>query len=340
MLTKENGKVRLSAAGKKVVAGGMLLGVTQAVLLAMAGFDEDQPPEYLKNKNFIIPLTGGKYFIIPMPLGLNVFPNIGRIVAEYALSGGKHLDKRIIGVTSAIMDTFNPLGSSGFAQNISPTVLDPIVGAFVTNKDAFGRPISKEDRGTKPTPGYERTKENASAFGKGLSYALNYLTGGGKYGIGMISPTGDQIDYLTQQNTGGVGREITKVIDLGKSAVTGEPIPSYRVPILGKLYGETQSDIAIQDKFYKNVTAMSEYESMLKRMRENKVNPKELFDDHPEAKLWSAANTLENEVNALNKQKKLLQKRNAPKERIDMIDQQKVRLMKNFNERVTKAEAQ
>ena len=340
MLTKENGKVRLSAAGKKVVAGGMLLGVTQAVLLAMAGFDEDQPPEYLKNKNFIIPLTGGKYFIIPMPLGLNVFPNIGRIVAEYALSGGKHLDKRIIGVTSAIMDTFNPLGSSGFAQNISPTVLDPIVGAFVTNKDAFGRPISKEDRGTKPTPGYERTKENASAFGKGLSYALNYLTGGGKYGIGMISPTGDQIDYLTQQYTGGVGREITKVIDLGKSAVTGEPIPSYRVPILGKLYGETQSDIAIQDKFYKNVTAMSEYESMLKRMRENKVNPKELFDDHPEAKLWSAANTLENEVNALNKQKKLLQKRNAPKERIDMIDQQKVRLMKNFNERVTKAEAQ
>ena len=85
---------------------------------------------------------------------------------------------------------------------------------------------------------------------------------------------------------------------------------------------------------------MSEYESMLKRMRENKVNPKELFDDHPEAKLWSAANTLENEVNALNKQKKLLQKRNAPKERIDMIDQQKVRLMKNYNERVTKAEAQ
>jgi|GEM_PF-2998454 len=343
MLKNENGKISLSAAGKKVVAGGMLLGVTQAVLLAMAGYDEDEPPEYLKNKNFIIPdfgLAGGKYLIIPMPLGLNVFPNIARIVAEYALSGGKNLDKRIIGVTSAIMDTFNPLGSSGFAQNISPTVLDPVVGAFVTNKDAFGRPISKEDRGTKPTPGYERTKENASAFGKGLSYALNYLTGGGKYGIGMISPTGDQIDYLTQQYTGGVGREITKVMDLGKTAVTGEPIPSYRVPILGKLYGETQSDVAVQDKFYKNITAMSEYESMIKRMRVDKVSPKELFDDHPEAKLWVAANTLENEVNSLNKQKKLLQQKNAPKERIDQLDQQKVRLMKQFNERVAKAEAQ
>jgi len=343
MLKKENGKISLSAAGKKVVAGGMLLGVTQAVLLAMAGYDEDEPPEYLKNKNFIIPdfgLAGGKYLIIPMPLGLNVFPNIARIVSEYALSGGKNLDKRIIGITSAIMDTFNPLGSSGFAQNISPTVLDPIVGAFVTNKDAFGRPISKEDRGTKPTPGYERTKENASAFGKGLYYAMNYLTGGGKYGIGMISPTGDQIDYLTQQYTGGVGREVTKVMDLGKTAVTGEPMPSYRVPILGKLYGETKSDIAVQDKFYKNITAMSEYESMIKRMRVDKVSPKELFDDHPEAKLWVAANTLENEVNALNKQKKLLQQRNAPKERIDMIDQQKVRLMKQFNERVSKAEAQ
>jgi phosphoribosylanthranilate isomerase len=46
-------------------------------------------------------------------------------------------------------------------QTIAPTVLDPLA-ALEANKDAFGRPIYKEDRATNPTPGYLRSRENAS----------------------------------------------------------------------------------------------------------------------------------------------------------------------------------
>ena len=69
-------------AGRKIMAGGVALGVLQAMMLAAAGYDDDEPPEYLKEKNFIIPLPGGDYITLPMPLGLNIFPGVGRIMTE------------------------------------------------------------------------------------------------------------------------------------------------------------------------------------------------------------------------------------------------------------------
>jgi len=334
------GNIILSPAGKKIIAGGMLLGVTQAVILAMAGFDDDEPPEFLKNKNFIIPIGGKQYLIFPMPLGLNVFPNIARLVTEYGLSGGKHLDKKLASVAGVILDAFNPLGSSGFAQNMSPTVLDPFVGVLVTNKDAFGRPIAKEDRANNPTPGYERSRENATAFSKGLAYGLNYITGGGKYGIGAVSPTGDQIDYLIQQYTGGVGRESMKFIETAKAPFSTEPLPSYRVPILGKLYGETGSPVAVQDKFFKNVTELAEYENQIKRMLKDKESVAEFRKDHPETKLISRANALENQISEINKRRKAMIERGAPQSVIDKQNETKTRLMTQFNQEMSKLSAQ
>jgi hypothetical protein len=336
----DDGKIYITSAGKKIIAGGMLLGVTQAVILAMAGFDDDEPPEFLKNKNFIIPIGGKKYLIFPMPLGLNVFPNVARLVTEYALSGGKHLDKKLASVAGVILDAFNPLGSSGFAQNIAPTIIDPFVGVFATNKDAFGRPISKEDRANNPTPGYERSRENATGFSKGLAYGLNYITGGGKYGIGAVSPTGDQIDYLIQQYTGGVGRELMKMAETAKAPFSDEPLPTYRIPIVGKAYGETGSPVAVQDKFFKNVTALAEYENEIKRMRKDKQNIAEFRKEHPETKLISRANALENQISEINKRRKAMIERGAPKPAIDKQNETKTRLMTQFNEEMSKLQAQ
>ena len=90
------------------------------------------------------------------------------------------------------------------AQTFTPTVADPIV-AIMENRDAFGRPIAKEDRGTKPSPGYTRYKDTASEISKQISYFLNLASGGTKYTKGLVSPTPDQLDFLIGQLTGGVG---------------------------------------------------------------------------------------------------------------------------------------
>jgi hypothetical protein len=333
-----DGTYSLSKSGKKIIAGGIAIGVFQAVALAMAGFGEDEPPEFLKNKNLIIPsLTGsGNYLVIPMPLGLNVFPNVGRTLTEFAMSDRKDGGKLMGKLFTIVLDSFNPFGSSGLAQTIAPTLIDPFVAAS-ENKDPFGRPIYRADRATNPTPGYERNRENATAVSKGLSYAINYLSGGGKYGIGYFSPTADEIDFLAGQYAGGVGRELAKGVRFASSVVTGEEIPPYKVPIAGKLYGETGSPAAITDQFYKNVIMLSEHEGVLKRMREDKRDTSEYRSENPEVSLIKSANNLENRISKMNRTKRdLLEKEqtDSVKAQIKRIDEQKTRIMKEFNDRV------
>lgn len=339
----EDGKVRLTSGGKMVIAGGMMIGVMQAALLAFAGFDADEPPEFLKNKNLIIPNPFGQgYAIIPMPLGLNVFPNVARLVTEYALTqagamtGKRDLPKTILSMASAVLDAFNPLGSSGLAQTISPTLADPFV-AVSNNKDAFGRPISKEGRATNPSPGWERSRDGASAISQGLAYGINFITGGGKYGIGAWSPTADDIDYVFAQYAGGLGREVAKAAGFVKAKAEGEETPPYKVPILGKAYGETETPSAVSDKFYKNVTMLAELEGEMKRMREKRENLTEFMKDNPEYRFIQNANNLENQISKINKTIKEIQKRpetEATKAQIERYKEQKQRMMNNFNERV------
>jgi hypothetical protein len=107
-----------SPAGKRIVAAGIGLGILQAVAGAlMLGDDEwDELPEHEKAKNLIFPFPGadGKnYFKLPMPLGFNLFPNIGRSVTEMAMNQNR-MGERAGNLLAAIMDSFNPLGYTGF----------------------------------------------------------------------------------------------------------------------------------------------------------------------------------------------------------------------------------
>jgi len=186
-----------------------------------------------------------------------------------------------------------------------------------------------------------RNRESSSAFSQGMAYALNYMTGGGEYGIGAVSPTADEIDYLIAQYTGGVGREVSKAVRYVSAKATGEETPPYATPILGKLYGETTTPSAVTDKFYKNVTMLAEHEGTIKRMQEDGVSSTEYREDNPETSLIKSANNLENQITKLNKTKKqFLEKEQTDevKDYIKQIDEQKVRMMTNFNERVKEAQ--
>jgi hypothetical protein len=256
--------------------------------------------------------------------------------------GGYHKDAgdKALSVGSLVLDAFNPLGSGSFLQMLTPTVADPLV-AISTNKDAFGRPIYKEDKALAPTPGWERSRESATAFSKVLAEMLDYMTSesGTKYTKGWLSPTADQIDYLIGQATGGVGREVMKAGEFGAAIIKGETgeVPSYRVPVVGKLYGETESQAAVSSKFYENVIEMAKHEHEIKMRRKNREDISEYVTDHPEAGLWQRANNVENQVNAINKQIKVLQEKDAPKERIENLKEKKTELMKKYNNKVREA---
>ena len=325
-------------AGRKIMAGGIILGSAQAMALAAAGFEEDEPPDFIKERNLIIPLPDHKYAMIPMPLGLHLFPNIGRETTEWALSGFKHSGKHTTNIMGTTLDAFNPLGGSSLGvQTLTPTLLDPLV-ALEANKDAFGRPIYRADRATNPTPGYLRSREGASAVSKNLAEFLNYASGGTEFKKGAISPTGDSLDYLAGQFTGGAGREVMKAEQAVESAVTGEELPPYRVPIAGRFIGDTESKAADSQRFYDNVTRLSEHENEIKGRQKSRGDVAGYLQENPEARLWQRANNVENQISALNKRKKEFQERGMPRERIQAIDEQKQEIMRRFNEQVKAAQ--
>lgn len=324
--------------GRKIIAGGILLGVAQSIALAMAGFDEDEPPEFLKERNLIIPVGGKKYILIPMPLGLHFIPTIGRVTTDFVLNGGKDAGKHMVSIVGTGLDAFNPLGGSGLSfQTIAPTVLDPLA-ALEANKDAFGRPIYRADRATNPTPGYSRSRESASTINKYIAEFLNYASGGTKYQKGAISPTADSLDYLVGQFTGGVGREAMKVQSAVKSAVTGEELPSYRIPIAGRFYGDADSKAADSQRFYDNVTKIASLENEINGRKKNREDVAGFMRDNPQARLWQAANSAENQISELNRRKKDFQERGLPRDRILAIDNQKQVIMRRFNDRVKELE--
>lgn len=335
--------------GKKIIFGGMFLGAMQAVILAMAGFDDDEPPEFVKDKNLIIPIpfTDKKYLSVPMPLGFNMFPGFGRLAMEALLietgmiRSRKGPGDKVMSAVSLVFDAFNPLGNAGNPLLMAmPTILDPFA-AIYSNRDAFGRPIYREDKGTAPTPGYERSRENASLFSKKLAEAINWATSpaGTKHTKGFFSPTADQIDYFIGQVTGGVGREIMKIGEFAKSkAVTQEEVPAYKLPVVGRFYGEAESPAATRSRFYENVTVMSKHEHEIKGLRKDRTSPAEYIKANPEARLWQRANNVENQISRLNKEKRALIEKDAPREVIKRKEDEILKKMQQFNDQVKRGQ--
>ena len=341
------GKTLAGPAGRKIVAGGLAIGVLQALWMAAAGFDADEPPDYVRDKNFIIPIGNKKYLTLPMPPGYNVIPGLSRIITEYILgqnhliSGGKPLTDAAAQILTLFLDSFNPLGGGSLLQMVSPTVIDPIAATSM-NKDAFGRPIFKEDLSTKPTPGFMRSRENATQVSQWIAEFLNYVSSpaGTHYTKGKWSPTADEIDYYAGQVGGGAAREVIKAAELAKSAFTSEPVPSYRIPLAGRFYGDAKSQSAIQDKFYNNITLMNKYGNEITNIQKSGQDPSKYMRAHPEAQLYNAASNFNNAINEMNKNKKNMLKNKLPLKDIREYEAQKYQIMKTFNDQVASAQKQ
>jgi hypothetical protein len=321
--------------GKKIMAGGLMLGSMQALLLAGAGFDDEDPPEFVRAKNIIIPTGGGDYIAIPMPLGYHVIPGVSRILTEWAISGFDDTARRTTDLFGLFLDAFNPIGNSGWSvQTVTPTVLDPFV-ALGENKDFTGKPISRNDLfSLRPTPGYTRAREGANWFSMQLSEFLNFASGGTKYQKGMFSPTPEQIEYLAGQAFGGIGRESMKLATTIEKTITGEELPIYKIPLYGRFVGETKGSAAESSRFYKNIERLNGMDLEIKGRRENREPTRDFMLDNPEARLLPMANKTYKAIQALRKRRTQLLERNASREAVQRVEAAITKRMKILNDRV------
>jgi hypothetical protein len=288
-------------AGRKIIMGGIALGVLQA-LVAAIGFDDDEwedIPEFLKQRNLIIPTGKGNYHTWVLPLGFNVLPNIGRIATDFALSGGKNSGKRATDLLAAILDSANPLGSSTWSQMITPTVFDPLV-ALGQNANFTGKKIFKEDMNPlQPTPGFSRAKDTSSTVARGIAKGINYASGGTKYTPGMLSPTPDQIDYIFGTLTGGVGRELNRAYQSTELAMRGEPVPARKIPIVSMFVGTTHDDMSVSARFWTNVKDLNSLEMEIKGRAKDGEDPSSFIQKNPEAGIIKRANRFEHQISKM-----------------------------------------
>ena len=299
--------IRLSKTGKRIVYGGLVLGTMQALMLAGAGFSDEDPPEFARDRGVIIPTGGKGYISIPLPLGLGVIPALGRHAAEFALSGFQNPTKRAVKTFALFADAFNPIGGAGLSmQTLAPTALDPLV-ALSENKDWTGKPIARTSS-NKAIPGYTQWKDTASTPGKLIAEAINTLSGGGQYSAGVISPTPDQVDYLIAQVTGGVGRELTKVDQTARSLAHGEELPPYKIPLVGRFYGNAHSQASEGTEFYSTVDKLNALETEAKAMRKDGKGAEAdaLLRSRPDSYLIAQANAAERQIQRLRREKREL----------------------------------
>lgn len=278
--------------GRQIVAGGLMLGGLQALLgIGLMGGDEwDKIPEFIRERSLILPVgamlgDGKGYVSIPMPLGFHVIPNFGRLLTEAAL-GRRQVGDALSNMLGLIPDAFNPLGGSApLAQIAAPTVLDPAM-ALLQNKDWTGRAIYMGDfNGLDPTPGTQRSKAGSSAFGLALADAFNKVTGGTDYTPGAFSPTADQIDYVVGQLTGGIGRELMHIDQAVTATATGDELPPYKIPLVGRFYGSTAGQSGQAQAFYDNVTALNEAQNEIVGRAKDGKDVQAYIDTHPLAEL-------------------------------------------------------
>lgn len=323
--------------GRKIIAGGMLWGVIQTIMLAMAGFDDEEPPEFVKQRNFIIPYGDGKYLAFPMPLGFNVIPTLSRLATEAVISGGENVSGKAVSALDAVMDMFNPIGNAGLSlQTITPTLLDPLAALF-ENKSWTGQSIAREDfSALNPTPGFTRSRDSANAVSQELARLLNAISGGSEDRKGLISPTADQLEYLVGQLTGGVGREALKVGKTVEAAITGEELPSYSVPLVGRFHGNVNEMAAVSSAFYRNLTELNIQKNEIKTIRKEKGDVQAYLAENPEARLAQMATTQYNQIKNLRKLRQAALEK-GDKERAKKLEEAIKTRMVNLNERYRKA---
>ena len=264
------------------IYAGMMVGIGFAMDMmcaAILGDDDetgkkiwDEISEFDKERNWIIPISTTNYIKIPLPQGLHILPNIGRMLSELIRSGGK---KNILESAARIAlmttDTLSPLGSAGsWLQMAFPSVLRPLV-QLTENKSFTGSKLYRDDApfGGYNAPAYEKAFKNTPDHWVSASKMLNYATGGDDVAPGKINVPPEAMRLLlTSFVAPGVSSQLfDKGFDALSKAGQGKDLNLRDLPIVSRMVGEMPDERAQERAAYdrmndwrQNVLQINEYE--------------------------------------------------------------------------------
>lgn len=127
----------------------------------------------------------------------------------------------------------------------------------------------------------------------------------------------------------------------GGDMVGSEGLPTYKVPLLGRFYGDAGSAASKQSAYYNTLDDVRRHAAEVKGLRNDRrgAEAAAYLRKHPQASMHFAANMAENQVKKLRDRRRDLQKQGAPREQIRMVERQMTQVMEQFAQRVKAREA-
>ena len=185
----------------------------------------DKIPEYIKEHNIIImdyygilPIERG-YFAIPMPYGLNIPHNYGRVLSSIT-RGGMTAGEGANSLLGTTLNTLSPIGDIWqtaedkegpmLLRALFPTISDPIIDIY-RNEDFSGKDIYKEGFPGQDLPDSQLYWSTTSPLYVKIADVLNAATGGTAVTSGLIDWSPDVLEYWSDTAFGGVGRFAERV---------------------------------------------------------------------------------------------------------------------------------
>lgn len=233
--------------------------------LAMLGMEDDDGvplwdkiPDHVKQRNIVLPTKDGQHFLtVPMPYGFNLMTWLaGRGTDAFARPKKKGNDAGTIAAETGAnaVQAFSPVPLDDGALGLVPTAVRIPLSVQV-NKDAFDRPIRREDPYSKSAaPRASMGRPDTLELFKSTATGLNRLGGGDDYTppkLGAFDVAPEDLEFLLGQLTGGAGRF---VLDSAKAAGTiahpDESIEPRKIPIANKFASNISDVDASRSLFY------------------------------------------------------------------------------------------
>jgi hypothetical protein len=219
----------------------------------------------------------------------------------------------------------NVLTPDGALKTIAPSTIDPLI-EIGFNKNFAGFEIEKKpfkEEGDN-RPGFQRARESTlrTATGQvylGISKAVNTLTGGTDYEAGAASPTPERVRYIASSIGGGVLREIEKSINTGVEALRGEEINPRGIPVVGRFYGEVDSDQAERSRYFEAAGKIERVKTSVKAAEKagDDREADRIRRDNPEVEMAETLTQVQSRIRRLNKEAAETVNNRAEMERID-----------------------
>lgn len=290
----------------KLLSGLVGLGALISFFNRMLDDDEDEAvPDYdtispyVRGTNIILPLPGNfgdptkgdtGYLKIPIPLGYNMFYDMGASAADFMWGlgsnrGGIGLFDFLTRNISNFFNSFNPIGGASIVSAVTPTGAQPIIEA-VMNENFMGSQIRKT-KGVyeTPQPGHMQESPRTQEYWKDFSRFINKMGGGTDATRGSLkgiftgeplnSPddlkwdiSGSQLEHIFLGYTGGPGQILNMIFGSGIYPAFDDSeydLTINKTPVLNRFIRTSTYGSQTRRMYYKVRETVNEARAELKR---------------------------------------------------------------------------